>query len=84
MGAPAKRVRQAIQEMEDVHHRYRDTPLLNHSEGSFRATLIKDAVIDAGRTLEDPGTVDQYYFPDKGVIVFDLEQDGGTCNGIAE
>lgn len=40
--------------------------------GTFRIVLHPEACRDAGHTLDNPGTVEQYYFSDENMLVLDL------------
>jgi hypothetical protein len=73
MSSPPKRIRSALQQMKSGAVQYRETPLHSHSGGSFRVTLLKDGPEECGHSVEDPGDVGQWYFPDESVIVIDLE-----------
>jgi hypothetical protein len=44
--------------------------------GTFRLTLLPRACREAGHTLRDPGTVEEYYFSDEQMLVVDLNPEG--------
>jgi len=73
MSSPPDRIRQKIQDINDGP-RKRKRPLLNHSNGSFRTTLIKEACESAGHSLEDPGDAVQWWFQDRDLLVIDLSE----------
>jgi hypothetical protein len=78
MGSPPQRLHRVLESIGSGAQ-HRKTPLITHNGGSnysVRATLIKNAVEDCGHQAEDPGTVDQWYFPEEGVIAFDLNPEG--------
>lgn len=42
---------------------------------SLTVTVMKDAWMDQGRSLDDPGTVDQYWFEGTGLILLDFNDE---------
>jgi hypothetical protein len=74
MSTPPPRVRDAIEEMGEARP-YSETMSLNRVRRSLTITLMKDAWRDTDHTLESPGEVEQWWFPEKGIVAIDL--DGG-------
>jgi len=48
---------------------------LSASNQSYQLTLMKRAVVDAGRDIDDPGTVEQIWYEDEQLVVIDLSND---------
>lgn len=49
------------------------TSSLVRQHESFTTTLLKQACQEAGHSLDDPGSVDQYWFRDQQMLVIDLD-----------
>lgn len=49
---------------------------LIEQNGSLTMSIMSDAWRDCERSLDDPGRADQYYFPEKGVVLIDLNTGG--------
>jgi len=45
---------------------------LSKNRYSLYVTIMKEAWEDAGIDPDEPGAVDQYYYPDEGVVVLDM------------
>lgn len=46
---------------------------LTKKRSSIQVTIMADARNDAGIDINNPGTVDEYYYRDFGVVLIDLE-----------
>jgi len=66
---------QLIQELRPDGAPVRRQSNLIRNNQSFQMTLMKRAVVESERSLEDPGQVDQYYFEDEDMVVIDLQTD---------
>jgi len=75
MASTPDRVDAAIQAMGRNDGIRKRTSLRLNSGGSIRTSIYKDACRAAGIDFDDPGEVDQWWFPEQNVIVLDL--DGG-------
>lgn len=51
----------------------RTTNQLIHNNGSLQVTVQSEAWRAAGFSRDDPPEVDQYWFPNEGLVVIDLE-----------
>ena len=71
MSTPPPRVRDAIQEMRESQPRSK-TMSLNRVRRSLTITLMKDAWRETEHSLEDPGHAEEWWFPEKDVLVIDL------------
>lgn len=52
------------------HRNYQLTP----HHGTMQLTVMPDAWKGAGRTQDEPGDVDQYYFEEQDLLVVDLSR----------
>lgn len=48
---------------------------LIHQKGSLTVSVMSDAWKEQGRTVDDPGTVDQYWFEGTGLVLLDFNND---------
>jgi hypothetical protein len=48
---------------------------LHRNRNSLRVTLMKDAWQAAGRSLESPGSVQQYWFENRDMLLIDFNTD---------
>lgn len=69
-GAPANGS-EIRQRLSDGGPRHQETSLIRN-RNSLQAILMQQAWKDAGESLDNPGTIDQWYFPDEEIVVFDL------------
>lgn len=82
MSQAPERVQQAIDSLTDGGPCGRQSSLSpspsgrGDGTGSLRLTLLKRACNETGHYVDDPGTVEQYYFADKDVVVVDLSPGG--------
>lgn len=53
---------------------YRSRRSLNNVNGTITVSIMKDAWEDSQHSLDDPGEVDTWYYPDRGILLVDLEE----------
>jgi hypothetical protein len=72
-----ERVETAIQRMRDVPLARREEYSLQSPGGGeqVRSAIQIDAIRDAGRDPEDPGSADQWWFRDLDLVIIDLSTD---------
>lgn len=61
-----------VSELRSEQTPRRKTTKLTPSNKSFQTTLMKQAIIKSGRDLNDPGTVEQFFFEGESMLVIDL------------
>jgi len=64
-----------VEELQSTNSPQKRRTSLISGAGSFNVTLMKCAVDDAGRSPDQPGNVDQYWFEDEQMVVIDLSND---------
>ena len=79
MASTPDRIDAAVKSMGHSDGIRKQATLRLNSSGSFRLSIYKDACVAADIDLDDPGKIDQWWFPDKNVIVLDLG--GGDEDG---
>lgn len=67
--------RDRISELQGDGYPTRKTSKLTPNSGSFHLTVMRRAVVESGRNVDDPGEVDQYFFEEEGMVVIDLKDD---------
>jgi hypothetical protein len=78
MASPPNRVDAVRQELSEASGIRKRTSLIPNQSGtsiSIRVTLPHDALAAAGVDPDDPGEIDQWWFPEDDILVFDLESD---------
>lgn len=79
MSTPPPRVREALQEMDDTGWDRREMSLRRERK-SLKTTLMKDAWRESEHhTLDDPGTVMQWYDRNRNLLVIDLDHEPDTA-----
>lgn len=73
-GETAKRL---IDDIRADGYPRRETYSLLPMDGAVRLAVMADAVREAGHDIDDPGSVEQYWFESKDMIVIDLEPKDG-------
>lgn len=68
-----KTVSELLEELGPLTKTQHDEMSLIPQRSSLTMTIMADAWKDANIDLNDPGTADQYYYRDEGVVLIDLE-----------
>lgn len=50
----------------------RSTRSLTNYSGILAVSIMREAIEDSQHTYDDPGDVEQWYYPDEGLVVIDL------------
>lgn len=69
----APNVEQYLSEMSDGQPRRDERTLIRQGRSALTVTLMKRAWEDSGHDLDDPGEIVQWYYPEDGVVLIDLE-----------
>jgi len=71
--AQAPEIERQLRQMGDGGPRRRTSSLIPQGRNGLTVYLMKEALENADVDRDDPGEVDQWYFPDEGLIVLDLD-----------
>jgi hypothetical protein len=70
--AQAPDIESELRHMGDGGPRKSSRSLVPQGEGALVVSIMKEAWQEAGHEVDDPGDVDQWYYPDKDVVLIDL------------
>jgi len=69
----APNVEQYLNSMSEAHPRRDERTLIPQGRSALTVTIMKRAWEESAHSPDEPGEVVQWYFPDDGVILIDLE-----------
>jgi len=66
-------IEQELRQMGDGGPRRSTRSLVPQGDGALVVSIMKEAWEEAGHSPENPGEVDEWYYPDKNVVLIDLD-----------
>jgi hypothetical protein len=75
MAGVKQRHREIIDGLRESGMPEKDEMSLQRQRKSLYCTIMASAWQDAGESLDNPGVVKQYYYPEDGVLVLEFDAD---------